>query len=281
MLLGSIRQSAVVAIEPDGRAMPLVVDPRLRSVVGIRVDAARGRLLVVNSDYGVAERSAKGEAFTVAALGVYDLATGTPLKYVDLTALRPGERRFLNDLDVDAAGNVYLTDSTATAILKVDVAGTPSVLLTDEQFRGDGFNLNGVQAHPDGFLLVAKKSDGKLFRVPLADPAAFGVVEIAEPLVGTDGLVLTGPRELIAIANRTATAAPNVIRRLVSDDGWRTARVVEESDTGDVYATTGVVVEDRLFVSQGWLHTLPAALSDGAPLRESFRIRAYTAPSEG
>ena len=186
-LLGSIRKGKVVAVAPDGAVRTLIEDERLRSVVGIRVDAARGRLLINNADYGVAERSEPSDKFSTAALGIYDLETGAPLQYVNLSGLRLGENRFVNDLTVDAEGNAYVTDSLAAAIYKVTPAGEASVFLTHERFRGDGFNLNGIQYHRDGYLLVAKKSDGSLFKVPLDNPATFSEVSLPQPLVGTDG----------------------------------------------------------------------------------------------
>ncbi|MEM8836708.1 MAG: hypothetical protein AAGE89_01345 [Pseudomonadota bacterium] len=273
-LLGSIRKGKVVRVTSDGAVETLVDDERLRSVVGIRVDRERGRLLVNNADYGVAERSAPEDRFQTAALAIYDLSNGTPLQYVDLSRLRPGEARFVNDLTIDADGNAYITDSLAAAIYRVTPAGDASVFLTHEIFRGDGFNLNGIQTHPDGFLIVAKKSDGRLFRVPLDAPEAFEEIALDRALVGTDGLVLAGENELIAITNRASGQAPNTIHRLVSEDNWASARVVGSVETGDVYATTGTIRDGRLFVSQGHLHTLPATLKDDAtPLLEMFRIR--------
>ncbi|MBC7940985.1 MAG: hypothetical protein H7Z19_14725 [Chitinophagaceae bacterium] len=272
-LLGSIRQGKVVAVAANGTVRDLVTDPRLRSVVGIRVDAERKRLLVTSSDYGVAERSVPADSFAVAALGVYDLASGAPLQFIDLSQLRPRERRFINDLDVDRDGNVYLTDSLAASILKVTPAGDASVWLTHERFRGEGFNLNGVRVHPQGFLLVAKKSDGALFRVPLDRPAAFTEVRLPQPLVGTDGLVLAGPTELVAIANRTGSVVANRIHVLVSDDGWNSARLAQSMATEDSYATTGVLHDGRLYVSHGWLHTLGEKLKSGTALSGEFRIQ--------
>lgn len=271
-LLGSIRQGKVVAVAANGAVRDFVTDPRLRSVVGIRVDAARNRLLVTSSDYGVAERSVPDDNFAAAALGVYDLTTGAPLQFVDLSQLRPRERRFINDLDVDRDGNVYLTDSLAAAILKVTPAGNASVWLTHERFRGEGFNLNGVRVHPQGFLLVAKKSDGTLYRVPLDRPAGFTEVRLSQPLVGTDGLVMASPTALVAIANRTGSTAANRIHALVSDDGWSSARLAQSITIGDSYATTGVLRDGRLYVSHGWLHQLGDTLKSGAALRGEFRI---------
>jgi sugar lactone lactonase YvrE len=272
-LLGSIRQGKVVAVAPNGVVRDFVTDPRLRSVVGIRVDASRNRLLVTSSDYGVAERSAPTENFATAALGVYDLASGAPLQFIDLSQLRPRERRFINDLDIDRDGNVYLTDSLAAAILRVTPAGEASVWLTHESFRGEGFNLNGIRVHPQGFLLVAKKSDGKLFRIPLDRPTTFTEVRLPQPLVGTDGLVLTSPTELVAIANRTGSTAVNRIYALASSDGWRSARLTQTVNTEDSYITTGVVRDGRVYASHGWLHTLGDTLKSGTPLRGEFRIQ--------
>ncbi len=274
-LLGSIRQGSVVTVSPAGEVSPLVRDERLRSVVGIRVDGARGRLLIANSDYGVSERSVDADRFATAAVGIYDLATGAPLQYVDLSHLRPGESNFVNDLDIDAEGNAYVTDSLAAAIYKITPAGEPSVFLTHERFRGNGFNLNGIRVHPDRYLLVAKKSDGTLFKVPLDAPEAFAELALPEPLVGVDGLVLLSPDRLVAMANRTSGAAPNTIVALVSRDGWQSAEVAETFATGDVYATTGTVRDGRLYVSYGYLHTLPDSLKDpeAHPLRDTFRIQ--------
>ncbi|KZK76872.1 SMP-30/Gluconolaconase/LRE-like region [Pseudovibrio sp. W64] len=144
-LLGSIRRGEVIALNKDGTTTRLVDDERLRSVVGIRVDAERGRLLVNSSDYGVATRSTPTEKFASVALGIYDLATGAPLKFVDLSDLRPTEKKFANDLTVDADGNAYITDSLAASIYKVTPSGKASVFLSHDRFRGEGFNLNGIQ----------------------------------------------------------------------------------------------------------------------------------------
>lgn len=272
-LLGSIRKGEVVAVTPGGAVRPFVEDQRLRSVVGIRVDAAHRRLLVTSSDFGVAERSLAADQFAVAALGVYDLKNGAALQFIDLSQLRPKERAFVNDLDVDASGNVYLTDSLSAAILKVTPSGEASVFLTHESFRGAGFTLNGIQVHEGGFLLVVKKSDGKLFRIPLDHPATFSEVKLPEPLVGGDGLVLVSPRELVVIANRAGAVVANQVYTLVSDDNWQSARIAEKAALEDTYATTGVKHDGRVFVSNGWLHQLGETLKNKQKLRQVFQIQ--------
>ena len=109
----------------------------------------------------------------LAAVGIYDLSSGKALDYVDLAPLAPAPH-LLNGITVDAAGNAYVTDSFSPNIYKIDAEGRPSLFVHDERFVGAGINLNGIVAHPDGFLLVIKKSDGGLFRHP-ASPARTGV----------------------------------------------------------------------------------------------------------
>lgn len=272
-ILGSIRKGKVVAVSSDGEVRTLVTDERLRSVVGVRVDAERGRLLVNNSDYGVSERSEPSDKFSTVALGIYDLESGAPVQYVDLSGLRPGERRFANDLTVDGDGNAYITDSLSAAIYKVTPAGDASVFLTHERFRGDGFNLNGIQYHEGGFLLVAKKSDGSLFKVPLDNPAGFSEVSLPKPLIGTDGLVLVGPTELVAITNLASGVASNTVFALSSADDWASATIKGSFETGDVYATTGMVKDGDIYVNHGRLNTLGKTLQDGGTLLQSFQIQ--------
>ncbi|MGC3938958.1 hypothetical protein ACOTTU_14240 [Roseobacter sp. EG26] len=272
-LLGSIRRGEVVAVDRDGTPTVLVADDRLRSVVGIRADATRGRLLVNSADYGVAERSGPEDRFETAALGVYDLETGAPLQFIDLSALRPGESNFINDLAVDNDGNAYVTDSLAAAIYRVTPEGRGDVFIAHEAFRGPGFNLNGIVVHPDGYLLVAKKSDGSIFRVPLEDPASFEKVTIDTSLRAPDGLVLVDDRTLLAITNRAGDTVGNAFHLLRSENGWASAKSLGTTAASDSYPTTGVIVDGRMVVTHGYLHTLGATLEENAPLQETFRLQ--------
>ena len=272
-LLGSIRRGEVVSVGRNGESTVLVQDDRLRSVVGIRVDPERGRLLVNSSDYGVAERSEEADRFETAALGIYDLETGAPLQFVDLSTLRPGERNFANDLAVDGDGVAYVTDSLAAAIYRITPEGRADILVTHEDFRGPGFNLNGVVVHPEGFLLVAKKSDGSIFRVPLKDPASFEKVAMTAPLKAPDGLVLVDDKTLLAITNRAGSTVGNAFHLLESEDNWTSAVSVETTPAADSYPTTGVIVDGRMIVTHGHLHTLGETLEANRPLQQTFRLQ--------
>lgn len=270
-LVSSFREGAIFEINRSGNASTLVEDPRLCSVLGIAIDHQRGRLWAVNSDVGVSVKLSGPGPKHLAAVGIYELVSGKPLAYVDLAPLAAGPH-LLNGIALDSAGNAYVTDSLSPVIYKVDARGSAAVFLRDEQFAGPGINLNGVVVHPDGYLLVVKKSDGSLFRVPLAEPARFSRVAVGERFVGGDGLTLVGKKELVVIANQTPAKASNAAYALASEDGWLSAELRGVRQLGDVYPTTAVL-------ERGTIHVVATRLNDliqGAVGKEALLRRQAT-----
>jgi hypothetical protein len=121
-------------------------------------------------------------------------------------------------------------------------------LLNDKRFAGEGFNLNGIVVR-DGYLLVAKMNEGLIFKVPLDKPEKFSEVKIKEKLVGADGL-LWGPDGTLAVV------AHDKVFKLASSDNWASADVASSVDTGNVYATTGVLRDGKIYVLYAMLHVL-------------------------
>ena len=273
-LVSSFREGAIYEVDRSGGTSLLVDDPRLCSVLGIAVDAARGKLWAVNSDLGASIKPSGVGSKRLAGVGVYDLSTGKPLNYVDLAPLAAGPH-LVNGIALDPAGNGYVTDSLSPVIYKIDARGNAKVFLRDEQFAGEGINLNGLVVHPDGYLLVIKKSDGALFKVPLARPAEFSEVSIGERFVGGDGVTLIGKKDLVLIANRTATAATNAAYLLTSEDGWVSAKLSAVQHLGDVYPTTAVLRDGTLYV----LHSKLNELIQSSPERTGqLRLEATIRP---
>jgi hypothetical protein len=256
-LLGSFRDGTIHEVDRTGQTSLLVDDPRLCSVLGIAIDPARGRLGAVNSDLGASVKASAVGPKKLAGVGIYDLSSGKPLDYVDLAPLSDGPH-LLNGIALDQSGNAYVTDSFSPVIYKITPDGRASLFLRDERFAGEAINLNGVVAHPDGYLLVIKKSDGALFKVPLSRPAQFSKVIIGRQFVGGDGLTLVGKRELVVIANRTPIASSNAAFSLSSDDDWGTAKLIASLPLGDVYPTTAVLRNDTLYVVHSQLNELIA-----------------------
>ena len=260
-LVSSMRDGAIYRVDAAGLVSPLVDDPRLCSVLGIALDAERGRVWAVNSDLGASRRPSASGPRQLAAVGVYDLASGEPVAYVDLAPLVTGPH-LLNGIALDAAGNAYVTDSFSPVIYRVDAGGQASVLIQSERFAGEGINLNGLVVHPGGYLLVVKKSEGALFKVPLDRPAAFTRVAIDTPLFGGDGVIRVGERGLVIVANQVPGNASNAAFALSSADGWASARLDAARPLGDVYPTTGVLRDGDLYVISSHLNELIQAPAD-------------------
>jgi len=260
-LFGSFRQGAIYRTGAEGRATRLVDDPRLCSVLGIAVDAQRGRIWAVNADLGVSLKPSVRGPKQLAAVGVYDLRSGAPVDYFELESLAAGPH-LLNGIALDDAGTAYVTDSFAPVIYRLERGKPPRVLVRDARFVGEGVNLNGLVVHPDGYLLVIKKSDGALFKVQLSPPALVSPVALDVPLAGGDGLLLTGARNLAVVANQTPSARSNALITLESTNGWSSAKVLQKLELGATYPTTAALREGAIYVVSSRLNELISSTAE-------------------
>jgi sugar lactone lactonase YvrE len=152
-----------------------------RSAIGLKADP-RGRLFVAGGG--------TGQAY------VYDARTGDPMQAYQLTT----DPAFINDVVVteDAA---WFTDSFNPVLYRIPLGpgGTlPPVaeavpLLGDYVHVPNAFNVNGIDATPDGGTLVVVNSEtGQLFTV---DPATGEATEIdlgGDTVTNGDGILLDG-----------------------------------------------------------------------------------------
>ncbi len=228
-LLGSLAEGTIFAVQDDGAYEAFIADEDLMASVGIQIDAEGERLLVCNSDPAAFNPAEAGQAL----LGIYDLNTGERLHMVNLTELGPeGGRFFCNDVAVDDAGDAYVTNSFAPVIYKVTPDGEASIFAQDDRFTSPFFGLNGIEFHPDGYLLVANAGAQTLFKIPVDDPEALALVELERPL-GFDGIILRADGKLVGVSGGTIYA-------LSSDDDWETATIAASAP--DHAAATTVTV---------------------------------------
>ncbi len=238
--VSSMTEGDIFRVELDGTITQFTDDERLVSSIGLWVDADNGRMLVANSDPGVGIATGDATVGQLAALGVYDLMSGETLDYYELSAIMPGGH-FANDVTMDDAGNIYVTDSFSPIIYRIDADGNAEIWLEDDTFAGEGFHLNGIVYHADGYLIVSRAAEGELYKVPVDDPTAFSLIETDE-LPGPDGLALDDDGVLYAVTGGGAFA-------LESDDDWVTATVTGASAGPEIGTyTTGVVVDGDLWV---------------------------------
>jgi glucose/arabinose dehydrogenase len=104
----------------------------------------------------------------------------------------PTKPNFLNDIEADAAGNLYVSDSgefkdgkpagTGGAVFKITPDGKATTLLDQTKVKTpNGLLMDGADA-----LLVGDFTSGELNRVSLKDGSS---TKIADGLIGCDGLV--------------------------------------------------------------------------------------------
>jgi sugar lactone lactonase YvrE len=186
--VGSIPTGAVYAGDlRTGEGGILVPGEAGRAATGLKHD--RGRLWVSGAG--------TGKAF------VYDASDGTLLREYQL-ATPPGT--FVNDVVVTREA-AWFTDSQRPVLYRVALGpnGEPGALsvvpLGGDYAHVPGFNLNGIDATPDGGTLLAVQSaTGLLFRISPAGDAE--TVDLGGyVLQNGDGILLHG-RTLSVVQNR-------------------------------------------------------------------------------
>jgi sugar lactone lactonase YvrE len=238
LFVGSVSEGTIFRVPPDAaqpEQEPFASggDNGLLNTVGLLADEERGRLWACSSD-------AFGAGTSPPGLKAFDLTTGDAAGSFDL----PGGG-FCNDVALDAAGNVYLTDSLAPRILRLPAGGQElEIWLEDERFGGEGFNLNGIEVGGED-LYTVKYNSGQLFRVTLGqdgEPGEVAEIELDRPLESPDGMrleskgrliVVEGVGRLTRIQLGGASATLTVVRDLLN--GPTTATLVG----GDAWVVEG------------------------------------------
>ncbi|NGY63942.1 hypothetical protein G7043_33980 [Lentzea sp. NEAU-D13] len=232
-LVSSLRHGTVSLVGVDGRVRPLVSGTRMVSTFGVQVD--RGRLLVAYGDIGFGERSSPGQS----GLGIFDLRTGRPLKFVDIP-------NGANDVAVDPFGNAYVTGTLGDTIWRVDRAGIVTAFAHDSRLGGASFGNNGIVWDPRGFLITGHYTNGTLFKVTRGH-----VEELPAPkLPGADGLTLT-PAGLVVVTNSLSAPGKNAVTVLDT----RTWQVKSQRDWGTA-PTTAARTPYGTYVLSGRLDVL-------------------------
>ena len=180
--VGSVANGAIYRGDlRSGNGAVLVAGQVGKAATGIELDRFN-RLFVAGAG--------TGDAY------VYNARTGALLRMYDFAS---GDT-FINDVVVTRSA-AYFTDSRK-AVLYVVPIGTEGALgafrtlsLSGDFALGSGFNLNGIDATPNGKTLVAVQTNtGKLFRIDPVSGATRTISLGGESLPNGDGILLTGKR---------------------------------------------------------------------------------------
>ncbi|PJJ58593.1 hypothetical protein [Hymenobacter chitinivorans] len=235
-LVSSRTKGQIGTVKDDSTYAVLADNAQLISTIGLNLDAGRNRVLVAVSDAGGnSSRTSAATLRKLAAVASFNATTGALISYTDLgSKAATYTQHFANDIAVDGQGNAYITDSFAPVIYKLDLQGNATVFLENAEFSGGGgFGLNGIVYHPDGYLLVAKTSDGSLYKVLLSNPVLFTKVAVSQSLTGADGLLLFDPQTLLLVSGGQST-----VFRLTTTNNWTSAAESGKFATGAVSPTT-------------------------------------------
>jgi sugar lactone lactonase YvrE len=202
MDLGSIQKVAAGTTTPA----PFIAAGTngLVSVIGLYAHTASNTLWVCSSDAGNGQL--KGSA--PVALKAFNLTSGAarasyewPAPTTTTPVYSPTVHGFCNDITMDAAGNVYATDSWYPRILRLAAGGTAlTQWVTSPIFPQTQWHLNGIDIDPAGAnLYVVENHPGALYRVAIATNGAAGTVTAIttqRPVFGPDGLKVINPTTL-------------------------------------------------------------------------------------
>jgi sugar lactone lactonase YvrE len=111
---------------------------------------------------------------------------------------------FPNDLTIDPAGNVYVTDSWSPRILRLPAAGGAlGDWINDPQLGVEQWSLNGIDYDPAcGAIYAVNQLAGKLFRIQVNPDGSAGrltLIQTQRQLRRPDGLKVIG-RDTLATA---------------------------------------------------------------------------------
>jgi hypothetical protein len=183
-----------------------------RQAIGLEHDG-RGRLFVAGGP--------TGDGY------VYNARTGATIRTYDFASSPPDT--FVNDV-VATKTAAYFTDSNRPVLYRVALgpSGAPAASfqtlnLTGDYVHGAGFNINGIDATPNGrTLVIVQSGTGKLFTV---NPGTGVTREIdlgGATVTNGDGLLLNG-RTLYVVRNQLNRIA---VVRLSTD--LRSGQIVRE-----------------------------------------------------
>ena len=246
--VGSIPTGAVYRGDVrTGQGDVLVPGVAGRMAIGIDVDR-RGRIFVAGGPTGMAF--------------VYDADTGAELVSYELTPTTPPT--FVNDVVVTKDG-AYFTDSFKPFLYRVPIErngelGTTSEAIPlggDITYQAD-FNVNGIEATPNGKTLVIVQSNtGFLFTVDPATGVADRIDLGGATLPGGDGLLLDGKTLYVV------QGSSNQVAVVALDPGLSSGSVVGsiKSPSFDV-PTTIAEFGNRLYAANARFTTPPTPTTE-------------------
>ncbi len=236
--VGSLARREIWQVDTKtGIAEPFIgKDADLMSVIGVHVNAAQDTLYACSSDPAQQYDGRPTELVS------FDLSSG------DVIARYPfPEGGLCNDISELADGTILATDSVHPRIMSLHQDGAFDEWLRDEQFRAEGFALNGI-AVSDDQVFTGVFATGALYKIDTsADALMAEQIKIDRPIAGPDGIEVLDARTLIVVEGMAAS----VLRVQLSED--LLSGTVQNLSQDFQVPTTLALSGDQAIVVQGQL----------------------------
>jgi sugar lactone lactonase YvrE len=239
-----------------GQGALFVDAPAGRQAIGMKVD--RGRLFVAGGP--------TGDAY------VYDARSGATIATYELPT---SGATFINDVVVTKQA-AWFTDSQRGALYRLPLgsSGRPGAassvttvpLTGDYQHVAGAFNVNGIDATPNGKTLVVVQSvEGKLFTVtPTGVTRAISLG--GESVPNGDGILLDG-RTLYVVQNQL-----NTIAKISLEPNLRSGRVLTRITNAQLPATAQFSVPTTIAELGNRLYAVNARFGTPSPTTADYWI---------
>jgi sugar lactone lactonase YvrE len=216
------------------------IPDRGRRAIGLEYDERQKRLFVAGGPLGTGY--------------VYDASTGADIAQFTFTT----DASFVNDVVVtkDAA---WFTDSVRPFLYKVPIGKrgqlgpAQAIPLTGDIVYGAGFNVNGIDATPNGETLIIVQSNArKLFRVD--HQGVTNEIDLGGATVAGDGILLHGrtlyvvvrsPADGIAVVRLSTDLSSGMLVQTITPSG------IDDPTTIDRFGTNLYAVNARFSTTPG------------------------------
>lgn len=217
--LGSMSGQNIAKIGENGSIQPFnqEKDAPLGSI-GLEIDEANNRLIACYSD-----RNKQLEE-PMAVVKIFNLETGKLLQNLNLASLVESEEYQANDATVTADGSIIISDRKSHTLYQINPNYETSIFYRNEE---ELHMPNGLDYHPDDYLLVAHSKNGpKLCKFPVDRPEEKQEVQIEDArFEGFDGIVLVNEQTLVGVTTAKGTKGKDALLELTSTDNWKTATI--------------------------------------------------------
>jgi len=260
VIIGSVQARTIWRAAPGAATAEAWIQPGtdgMQGVFGVFADDSTGTLYACSGSFGAPPSN--GPPPPPSTLHTFDLATGAPKGKYPL----PDAGAFCNDIAVDTAGNIYVTDTQNMLVDRLAKGGTKLETWAgkDGSLGAKGGVLDGIAVLGDRVLVNALMAS-KLYAVPIgADGAAGKAVEIKTNRVidSPDGMRSFGSNDLLVAEGG---GGGRLSRVTITGDNGNAVTVKEGFPDGPVAVT---VVGTTAYVLEGQLSLMMNPPKEGTP----------------